>query len=175
MSDFAAWIVDTQNEIVAAIESILKEILIGVLHGLALAAISGGLADSAGYSPEEGHRRTDHHRRRERGDSAGGAADVPGSRGAGEIPTPHGRPGSLSELNAQQVTNYERYVRNSQPNRSLSRWRSWLMAEFEMSVRVPANNVPGSYAEYIKIIDRNGEHCAVCEEHVRRQRQHRAQ
>lgn len=215
LSDFAAWIVDTQNQIVAAIESILKEILLGILLALALAAISGGLgglaevlaiATGAGKGAEiaiavdtvltavnatgrlaaiggavggvvgimqvaientptpnlsggNNPKVTDEQITTEAtsiADQAGGPAEVPGSAGGGEVPTPHGRPGTVNDLNPQQRANYERYARKLPAKAETIQVEILEDGGVRLSARVPANNIPGSHADYIKIVDKNG-------------------
>ena len=41
----------------------------------------------------------------------GSEVEVPGTEGTGEVPTPHGSPGTLEDLNSQQATNYQRYAK----------------------------------------------------------------
>ncbi|MGH3708979.1 MAG: hypothetical protein ACRDRU_12460 [Pseudonocardiaceae bacterium] len=77
--------------------------------------------------------------------------------GGGEVPTPHGIPGALEDLNPQQAANYERYVKKLPAKNEGVDVELLDNGGVRLSSKVPANNVPGSYAEYIKILDKEGE------------------
>lgn len=89
-------------------------------------------------------------------DVATGTSEVPGSAGDGEILTPHGRAGTVSDLNPAQLANYNRYVKKLPAKAEPTQIEVLADGGIRMSSRVPANNIPGSYAEYIKIVDGNG-------------------
>jgi hypothetical protein len=79
------------------------------------------------------------------------------SGGEREIPTPHGRAGTVDDLNPQQVANYKRYVKKLPAKAEPTQIEVLEDGGIRMSSRVPANNIPGSYADYVKIIDENGD------------------
>jgi hypothetical protein len=86
----------------------------------------------------------------------GSEVEVPGTEGTGEVPAPHGSPGTLENLNSQQAANYQRYA-NKLPAKNEGVDIELLNnGGVRLSSKVPANNVPGSYAEYIKILDKEG-------------------
>lgn len=102
------------------------------------------------------------------GDLAGHAAgddhvtpmrDRPPAAGSGEPPAntpPHGEPGSLSDLNDQQLRNYNRYAQKLPAKAEPVQVEKLPDGGVRLSATVPANNIPGSYAEYIKVVDQNG-------------------
>ncbi|MEV0702697.1 hypothetical protein AB0I53_32910 [Saccharopolyspora sp. NPDC050389] len=84
------------------------------------------------------------------------AADVPGSSAPGEVPTPRGRPGTVEDLTPEQAANYKRYVKKLPAKSEPVQIEILEDGGVRMSAKVPSNNIPGSYADCVKIIDRNG-------------------
>jgi hypothetical protein len=86
----------------------------------------------------------------------GSEVEVPGTEGPGQVPTPRGNPGTVEDLNPQQAANYQRYAKKLPAKNEGVDVELLDNGGVRLSSKVPANNVPGSYAEYIKILDKEG-------------------
>ncbi|MGH3623469.1 MAG: hypothetical protein ACRDQ5_17005, partial [Sciscionella sp.] len=74
-----------------------------------------------------------------------------------QIPTPGGRPGTLDDLNPQQLSNYKRYL-SKIPKNARGDVRIEILDDggVRLSADSAAQNIPGSFARYIKILDSDG-------------------
>jgi hypothetical protein len=69
---------------------------------------------------------------------------------------PRGDPGTINDLNPEQASNYKRYTAKLPAKAEDVEVEKLPDDSVRLSARVPANNIPGSYAEYIKVIDKSG-------------------
>lgn len=97
--------------------------------------------------------------------TAGAGAAAKGARGMkaldnladGAKNTPNVRRAiSVDDLSPQQAANYTRYEKKLPSKHEPVRVENLPDGSVRMSAKVPADNIPGSYAEYIKVVDKDG-------------------
>ncbi|QIZ36212.1 hypothetical protein FDZ84_17905 [Saccharopolyspora sp. ASAGF58] len=62
----------------------------------------------------------------------------------------------MEDLTPEQAANYKGYVKKLPAKSDPVQIEILEDGGARMSAKVPSNNIPGSYADYVKIIDRNG-------------------